>query len=151
MRIIVEDYTESVLSLIEEASLAAADAMAEEIYKQSQELTPIDTGALRRSGEVVTAEQNRRRGGQFAGGFNAEVAYGGEKAPYAAIVHETNLNYRVGQWQYLRDAAMRVGRIREKVVAAYKKKMEGGARQASAALRQRVIDHRATIRGRHER
>lgn len=67
------------------------------IYDASQPLVPVDTGALKRSGEIV----------QVDNGF--KIKYHSENPKnnynYAVIQHEnTSFKHKVGQAKYLEDA-----------------------------------------------
>lgn len=72
---------------------------AEVLLRKSQELVPVDTEALKKSGRVVT---NDKKGLAAA----ATVEYGGPTAPYAFIVHERLGVYHAPptQARYLADA-----------------------------------------------
>lgn len=63
------------------------------IKKEAIMLTPWDTGNLAGSAYV------RKESGTFG-----EVVEVGYDAGYALAVHETNKNYRVGQWKFLQTA-----------------------------------------------
>ena len=53
------------------------------VYAESQELVPVDTGALRDSARII------KTGGSIAGGLpEVLVVYGGGSVDYAVIVHE---------------------------------------------------------------
>ena len=69
---------------------------------EAGKLTPVDTGNLRgsRYSRVVKSGGSiRAPNGRFLGApYGVEVGYG---ANYAVKVHETNANYRVGQWKFL--------------------------------------------------
>lgn len=72
----------------------AVGAESEIILGVSKKRTPKDTGYLRNSG--YTSVNQDLKGKIFAHiGFSAD---------YAAKVHETNLNYKVGGWKYLESA-----------------------------------------------
>lgn len=58
---------------------------ATEVFNRSQDIVPIDTGALRSSGAVFQPEVEGTE-------IFVTVQYGGAAAPYAAIQHE-NLEY----------------------------------------------------------
>ena len=59
----------------------------EPVFEKSQEYVPVDTGALKDSGQLTTSESARGRA-------RAVLSYGGPSAMYAAIVHErTDLNH----------------------------------------------------------
>lgn len=77
-----------------------------EIMEDSKEnYVPVDTGNLRSTGRVDTA--------QSGAGIVSEMKYGGRPGEatgryvnYAVIVHETNRNYRNGKtWKYLETPA----------------------------------------------
>ena len=72
---------------------------AEVLLRKSQELVPVDTEALKKSGRVVA---NDKKGLAAA----ATVEYGGPTAPYAFIVHERLGVYHAppAQARYLADA-----------------------------------------------
>lgn len=55
-------------------------AAAKMVYDKSQELVPVETGALKESGRIEVT------GTGF--GAKATVAYGGPTAPHAFVVHE---------------------------------------------------------------
>jgi len=58
------------------------------ILKNALPLTPLDTGALRRSGRVITGRTNK-------GAPSVTVAFGGPGVSYALVVHEdTTKTYR---------------------------------------------------------
>jgi len=73
----------------------AMNEQAERTMTRSKnDYCPVDTGALRASGQVDTEAQGSV--------VTSELGYGGESAPYAIYVHEINKNYRGGkQWKYL--------------------------------------------------
>ncbi len=80
MKSVEESYTR-LIEMLRADTPKAIKQMLRPVYDRSQELVPIDTGVLKRSGylEVVT------RRGQYAG----EVGYGrGGNPPYAVLVHE---------------------------------------------------------------
>lgn len=60
-------------------------AEANDIFDRSQDIVPIDTGALRSSGLVNQPEVNGEE-------VSVLIQYGGAAAPYAVIQHE-NLEY----------------------------------------------------------
>lgn len=92
----------------EEAAEAAMEAVADFIYEESQELVPVDTGELKRSG--------RKR---KAGKLRWIVEYLKE---YAAIVHDDiSLNLRNGEHFFLRKPAMNNRRIGEILRKTYKR------------------------------
>jgi len=53
----------------------------QEVFDESQELVPVDTGALRDSGIFITAQES-------VDGITASVSYGDEIVDYAMEVHE---------------------------------------------------------------
>lgn len=59
----------------------ALRAETDAIFRRSQMLTPVDTGALRASGKV-----------EQTGSMAFEISYGGSAAPYALYVHEIMTN-----------------------------------------------------------
>lgn len=62
---------------------------------ESKRRVPVDTGALRASGQVVGPEKQGRK-------FNVDITYGGQAESYALIVHEDlDAFHRVGQAKYL--------------------------------------------------
>ena len=72
-----------------EAPKAVAQAIYEEaqvIFAKSQVLVPVDTSALRGSGDVSAIQGS----GQ---GVYVDIFYGGPAAPYALYVHEIIGNY----------------------------------------------------------
>ena len=70
-------------------------AEGEAIMATSKRLVPVDTGALRSSGNV----QLPRREAQ---GVAVTLSYGGAAAPYAVFVHEIQATHRPPtQWKYL--------------------------------------------------
>lgn len=56
------------------------------IFAKSQILVPVDTNALRGSGDVSVPQQNDK-------GYFVDIYYGGPAAPYALYVHEIIGNY----------------------------------------------------------
>ncbi len=80
MKSVEESYTR-LIEVLQADTPKAIKQMLRPVYNRSQELVPVDTGALKSSGylEVV------KRRGQYAG----EVGYGrGGNPPYAVLVHE---------------------------------------------------------------
>lgn len=75
-----------------EAGRAALRAAAERVKDDAVRNTPIATGDLRNSAGV-TMDEGR-----------AIVYYSDWKA---VIIHERQANYRVGEWKYLENAAIR--------------------------------------------
>lgn len=70
-----------VIAAIENASPAGLAYALEPIYETSQELVPVDTGKLKRSGYIDARKTGR--------GIVAEVGYGkGGNPHYTAFVHE---------------------------------------------------------------
>lgn len=63
------------------------------VRRDSVKLTPVDTGNLRNSAFTEVEEE----GGQISGVI-------GYTADYAAEVHETDKNYKRGQWKFLETA-----------------------------------------------
>lgn len=63
------------------------------VQGESQKETPVDTGALKSSAYT--------QGIQKGDNPIVEIGY---TAFYAPFVHEINKNYRVGNWQFLRNA-----------------------------------------------
>lgn len=87
--------------MVEEDGIRIADGLKlcqEKVYEISQELVPIETGALKHSAELVTEGR-----GLMA---MSTIEYGGEGAPYAWIVHEDLLAYHAPptQAKYLSHA-----------------------------------------------
>lgn len=82
---------------------------ATQVFDRSQDIVPIDTGALRSSGFV---QQPEVKGNEIS----VTVAYGGAAAPYAVIQHE-NLEYHhepPTQAKYLETPLVeRIDNIRE--------------------------------------
>lgn len=80
-----------VLAKAKNVPQAAARALYEEgqvIFNKSQELVPVETGALAGSGRVTLPSVN-------ASSVEVEIGYGGAAAPYAIYVHERlDLNHR---------------------------------------------------------
>lgn len=75
----------------------ALTGVAQKVFTESQNLVPVDTGALKASGNVkspkmeVVANTGIGSGGATVSGGRAtvvEIEYGGPNAPYAMIVHE---------------------------------------------------------------
>ena len=66
-----------------------------DLLKESNELTPIDKGDLRKSGKLKL----EKKGNSIA----AVVSYGDSRVTYAAAVHEINKNYNEPGtgWKYL--------------------------------------------------
>lgn len=81
----VPNDTEKVLSqaLYEEGQMA---------FAESQQITPIDTGALRGSGvlQIPKIEKNK---------ISVAITYGGPAAPYALFVHEILSSYHASPTQ----------------------------------------------------
>jgi len=78
------------------AGMASLYRSGEAVMTDSKEnYVPIDTGALKSSGNVQVI-QGTNGGGKIA------LGYGGPAAPYAVYVHEMNKNYNKGKvWKYL--------------------------------------------------
>lgn len=84
------------LALVEEAKAAGATAMVSGAGTDSKELVPVDTGALLGSKKIIQNEDG-----------SAKVTYGGPGAEHAVVVHnKPGVNYRRGQWQFLRQPLM---------------------------------------------
>ena len=63
--------------------------------RSKTEFVPVKTGALRDSGDVDGPEK-------IGTAWQVELKYGGPRAPYALVQHETPYyRHRVGQWKYL--------------------------------------------------
>lgn len=74
-------------------------AEAQEIMTKSRRLVPVDTGALRASGQVRTGHTGRDP--------YVEIVYGGPAAPYAIYVHERlDVNHTVGQAKFLEQPTL---------------------------------------------
>jgi hypothetical protein len=88
---------------------------AETILEQTMPLVPLDTGALRESGRVETSSGE----GLTRHRIGAAVKFGGGpgRVRYAVFVHETNKNYRIGQWKYLQEGVNRARPIITRGVA----------------------------------
>lgn len=72
--------------------------------KSKDRYCPVDTGNLRATGHVRPPEvtQNEVRVVLGYGGTAGAGGRGNTKdVGYAIVVHETNRNYKVGQWKYL--------------------------------------------------
>jgi hypothetical protein len=89
---------------IERDAALALNLIAEETMTRSKELTPVDTGVLKRSGKVSVHAKPRS--------LRAELTYGTE---YAVYVHEIppppakspkgrSARHGVGQWKFLETA-----------------------------------------------
>ena len=91
----------------------AATDMAREIKSQADQDVPVDTGTLKRSGKVHESKRGKAE---------ASVSYGGQRAPYAPVVHE------VGDRKWLRDAAMRAKQLLGRASVALAKRFERGER-----------------------
>ena len=76
------------------------------VRKQSQELTPVDTGNLR--GSAFTDSYDTQKGPDAVIGYTAS---------YAPYVHEIDANYRVGQWKFL-EMALRM--LKKKILHTIK-------------------------------
>lgn len=101
------------LPVVHAAAEAALDAAAQLIFDESQRLVPVDTGALKASGQVTRD------------GLTATIAYGQQDnagrgsrdtADYAPIVHERmDTHHPVGQAKFLEvplhSEAAKVGEI----------------------------------------
>jgi hypothetical protein len=81
---------------VERAAAASLYQSANKIMLESKETyCPIDTGALKASGNVGLPEINNHK-------INVPLGYGNSSVDYAIYVHEMNKNYRNGkQWKYL--------------------------------------------------
>lgn len=78
-----------------QAMAAALLIEAEGAMRESRELVPVDTGALRASGTVFSPDITPT-------GASVEMGYGGEASDYAVIQHErTDLSHTVGQAHFL--------------------------------------------------
>jgi hypothetical protein len=93
---------------VEDVSAPIARDQAEAVLQRSQELVPVDTGDLKRSGRVLTGPPRKGR-------TIYQVAYGGiigsarrKTIDYALYVHEdlTARHPRGGQAKYLERAAL---------------------------------------------
>ena len=92
---------------LERAKDRAAPAMAaallieaEGAMRESRELVPVDTGALRGSGIVLAPEVTMT-------GVSVDFGYGGTAADYAVIQHErTDLRHTVGQAKFLEQPVL---------------------------------------------
>lgn len=79
---------------------SALSVEAEKIMRDSKELVPVDTGALRASGHVKAPEVS-------AGGVEVEMGYGGAASAYALIQHERlDYNHPSGQAKYLEEPTL---------------------------------------------
>lgn len=76
--------------------MASLYRSAEAVMTESKEnYVPIDTGALKSTGNVQIVDEG-------ASGGKVALGYGGPAAPYAVYVHEMNKNYKSGKtWKYL--------------------------------------------------
>ena len=111
----VETDLRGVEKLLRRALKEGADAMADSIHEEADERVPQDTGALKRSGRVEKVRDPE--------GESRAIAYGDQKAPYAASVHERLTKGR----GYLRDAVMGAARKHKAAAAkAMKKVIERG-------------------------
>lgn len=82
----VEKNLKALIASIEDATVPAVRAGLKPIFKRSQELVPVDTGALKQSGFLVVQRTK--------GKIQAEIGYARANKPnYAVFVHE-NLNMR---------------------------------------------------------
>lgn len=78
------------------AGAALLNDAAERVLAASQELVPVDTGALRASGTVILAHETEN------GEIRAGVSYGGDAKLYAVLVHEDlSLHHEAGQAKFL--------------------------------------------------
>ena len=83
-----------------QAMAAALLIEAEGAMRESRELVPVDTGALRGSGVVLPPEITMT-------GVSVELGYGGTAADYAVIQHErTDLSHTVGQAKFLEQPVL---------------------------------------------
>lgn len=104
VHLIGEERLVRVLAALDDAETALGRALYEEanrIFNESQALVPVDTGALRSSGQVTLPQQG-------ASGVQVTIGYGGAAAPYAIYVHERmELNHpNGGQAKYLEEPVM---------------------------------------------
>ncbi len=84
------------------ASAGSLYRSAHKVMAVSQEVyVPVDTGALRASGNVGLPETTAK------GDVMVPLGYGNSSVDYAQIVHETDRNYNHGkQWKYLQTPLM---------------------------------------------
>jgi len=88
--------------------------IAEEVMASSKEdFVPVDTGALRSTGQVAVKENTPTN-------FKVDLTYGGPSVSYAIIVHENlNAHHPVGQAKYLsKPLAKAISNIPRRIVAA---------------------------------
>ena len=112
------EFNERVPPKLEDAARAAALAMGQAIYDESQRTVPVDTGALRRSGRVSVV-QGRDTRGRFTTA-RGEVVYGGGEVGYAAEIEFRGSPAGRGK-HFLRNAAMQAGRVGNAAVKGWKK------------------------------
>lgn len=80
------------------AIMTTVQIAAEAIRTKAQELTPVDTGALRASGDVIQYLQTPHS-------VVGEISFGGPAADYAIYVHERlDVRHEVGQAKFLEAA-----------------------------------------------
>lgn len=96
------------------------------IYNRSQQLVPVDTGALKASGEITTIVHEDRVTGAVSYGRKGVRVKGKTRTPvsqYAAIVHEDGNAYHKPptQWKYLETA---VNERANQTVRRIKKKLQ---------------------------
>lgn len=95
----VDNVLKNLDRLVHEAKKAAVAAVkteAEAVLGRAKERTPVDTGALRASGQVVHNETNRNE---------LQIIFGGPSAPYAPQVHEDMAaTHNDGQAKFLESA-----------------------------------------------
>ena len=79
---------EAIVTKLARIAAEAPQALGAELYREGQDvianalpITPILTGALRRSGHVDEPEMT-------GGGVSVTLGFGGDAAPYAVYVHE---------------------------------------------------------------
>lgn len=98
---------------------ALKQALTEEaqiVFRDSQRLVPVDTGTLRRSGQILPAVEK---------GTSVEITmgYGGAASSYALRQHE-NLQYRHKKGQQAKYLEQPVRQRQNKLLQNIKKRME---------------------------
>ena len=104
---------EALIGRLEDAGPEAALAMAQGMGAESQEYVPVSDPALSGSGNLRDSMEIQSRPDG-----TAAVVY---TADHAAAVHNSQLRYYRGQWQYLRRAAVNAQRRAAEAAAVIRK------------------------------
>jgi hypothetical protein len=94
------------MMMIKKRSRAGLWEAGLEVQRESQLMTPHDTGNLKGSAYTTPPEDGPN-------GPGVEIGY---EAAYAPFVHEIDANYRVGQWKFLETALNNMQRRITKII-----------------------------------